>query len=76
MNSSSSKSSDSPGTASQDAASVESPCRRQCCLDDHDQCLGCGRSLAEILEWGRADGPRRRQICQAAQQRLRPPPAW
>ncbi|MGL4316081.1 MAG: DUF1289 domain-containing protein [Pseudomonas sp.] len=52
---------------------VESPCRRQCCLDDHDCCLGCGRSLGEILEWAKADGARRRQICQAAQQRLRPP---
>ncbi|WP_420827018.1 DUF1289 domain-containing protein [Aquipseudomonas campi] len=41
-------------------------------MDDHDECLGCGRSLAEILEWGKADGARRREICQAAQQRLRP----
>jgi hypothetical protein len=73
VNSSSSKSSDPHSPDSQGAASVESPCRRQCCLDDHDQCLGCGRSLAEILEWGKADGQRRRQICQAAQQRLRPP---
>ncbi|WJN59827.1 DUF1289 domain-containing protein [Pseudomonas sp. SO81] len=55
---------------------VDSPCRRQCCLDDQDICLGCGRSLAEILEWGKADNGRRRQICQAAQQRLRPPPSW
>lgn len=76
MNSSSSKSSDSQSPDSSGAEVVESPCRRQCCLDDHDQCLGCGRSLAEILEWGQADGPRRRQICQAAQQRLRPPPGW
>ncbi|WP_187808241.1 DUF1289 domain-containing protein [Aquipseudomonas alcaligenes] len=62
MSSSSSKTSDT----------VESPCRRQCCLDQHDQCLGCGRTLAEILEWGRADSARRREICQAAQQRRRP----
>lgn len=35
-------------------------------------CLGCGRLLAEILEWGAADNSRRRAICQEAQARLRP----
>jgi hypothetical protein len=49
---------------------VASPCRRQCCLDDRDICIGCGRTLAEILEWGQADGSRRRLICQIAQERL------
>lgn len=34
-------------------------------------CLGCGRLLAEILEWGAADDARRRAICQDAQARLR-----
>ncbi|MFG0380258.1 DUF1289 domain-containing protein [Pseudomonas sp. zbq_18] len=52
---------------------VGSPCRRQCCLDAQDICLGCGRTLSEILEWGKADDTRRRAICQSAQQRLRPP---
>jgi uncharacterized protein len=33
-------------------------------------CLGCGRLLAEILEWGGADNARRRLICQEAQARL------
>lgn len=54
------------------AEPVASPCRRQCCLDDRDMCLGCGRLLAEILEWGAADNARRRAICQNAQARLRP----
>ena len=49
---------------------LESPCRRQCCLDEHDQCLGCGRTLQEILDWGAADTERRRVICQAAHLRL------
>jgi predicted Fe-S protein YdhL (DUF1289 family) len=35
-------------------------------------CLGCGRLLAEILEWGAADNSRRRAICQNALARLRP----
>ncbi|MDC7826708.1 DUF1289 domain-containing protein [Pseudomonas sp. BLCC-B13] len=61
-------------SSSTSSEAVDSPCRRQCCLDDHDVCLGCGRSLSEILEWGKADSERRRAICQAAQQRLRPTP--
>ncbi len=52
-------------------APLASPCRRQCCLDEHEQCLGCGRTLQEILDWGAADNTRRRQICQAATERLR-----
>lgn len=63
----SSKNSEGSGAA---AVEVASPCRRQCCLDDQDICLGCGRSLAEILEWAKADTPRRRVICQLALGRL------
>ncbi|WP_373386970.1 DUF1289 domain-containing protein [Pseudomonas alcaligenes] len=61
-------------SSSTNSEAVASPCRRQCCLDEHDVCLGCGRCLSEILEWGKADGARRREICQAAQRRLRPSP--
>ncbi len=46
------------------------PCVRNCCLDDSKVCMGCGRSLAEILEWHHADDPRQQQISQRAQQRL------
>lgn len=63
----SSKNSERPDAASDEIAS---PCRRQCCLDDRDICIGCGRTLAEILEWGQADGERRRLICKNAQERL------
>jgi hypothetical protein len=56
---------------SSEPQSPASPCRRQCCLDDHDICIGCGRSLQDILDWGAADAQRRRQICQAAEARLR-----
>jgi uncharacterized protein len=56
---------------------VASPCRRQCCLDDQDICLGCGRALSEILEWSKGDMARKRAICAAAelrlQQRIGPP---
>ncbi|MCJ8170538.1 DUF1289 domain-containing protein [Atopomonas sediminilitoris] len=43
---------------------------RRCCLDEHDICLGCGRSLAEILQWGQADSAQRQAICHAAKARL------
>ncbi|MDP3978452.1 MAG: DUF1289 domain-containing protein [Pseudomonas sp.] len=50
---------------------LASPCVRRCCLDERDVCLGCGRSLNEIRDWGSADEARRRAICQSAQTRLR-----
>ena len=31
-------------------APLASPCRRQCCLDERDECLGCGRTLQEIVD--------------------------
>jgi uncharacterized protein len=64
----SSKSSDSPSPS----GPVASPCRRRCCLDEQEICLGCGRLLAEILEWGGASDERRRTICQLAEGRVRP----
>ena len=33
----------SSSTNSEPPGPVESPCRRKCCLDDADVCLGCGR---------------------------------
>ena len=30
---------------------LDSPCVRNCCLDENDTCLGCGRTLDEILCW-------------------------
>ncbi len=45
-----------------------SPCVRQCCLDG-DQCLGCGRLLNEIVEWGQASDQRQLQIIAAARLR-------
>jgi predicted Fe-S protein YdhL (DUF1289 family) len=33
--------------------SVESPCVRNCCLDEKDICMGCHRSFDEILQWSK-----------------------
>lgn len=30
---------------------IESPCIRNCCLDDHEICLGCFRTVEEIIQW-------------------------
>lgn len=46
------------------------PCVRNCCLNDRRVCLGCGRSMAEILEWNTADAARQREISGFARQRL------
>ncbi|MDN4143651.1 DUF1289 domain-containing protein [Pseudomonas solani] len=51
-----------------------SPCIRRCCLDDADVCVGCGRTLGEILEWNEAGADRRWQILEQAAQRVRSRP--
>lgn len=48
--------------------SQRSPCVRRCCLDG-DICLGCGRLMDEILEWGKASDERQREIIAAARAR-------
>ncbi|WP_397472652.1 DUF1289 domain-containing protein [Rheinheimera sp.] len=45
---------------------TDSPCIRNCCLDQQDCCVGCGRLLQEILEWHTASAVRRAQIVQLA----------
>ncbi|MFD2232061.1 DUF1289 domain-containing protein [Alkalimarinus sediminis] len=30
---------------------IINPCVRNCCLDDSDICMGCFRTLDEILAW-------------------------
>ncbi|MFZ0467836.1 MAG: DUF1289 domain-containing protein [Thiogranum sp.] len=46
-----------------------SPCIRNCCLREDDVCLGCFRSLDEIIAWGTADDEHRREILDQALQR-------
>jgi predicted Fe-S protein YdhL (DUF1289 family) len=56
-------------TMSDSDNSAQSPCIRNCCLDDDLTCLGCFRSLDEIKEWGVVDTHRRRVILRNAEQR-------
>lgn len=48
---------------------VESPCVRNCCLNDDDICLGCFRSIDEIKIWGSSSDELRTHILGMAQQR-------
>jgi hypothetical protein len=51
-------------------ASPPSPCVRNCCLDEGDVCLGCGRHIDEILAWHGADAAQRSAILATAQARV------
>ncbi len=48
---------------------ILSPCVRNCCLDDDDVCLGCHRSLDEILGWHGADDEERSATLSACELR-------
>ena len=48
---------------------IESPCIRNCCLNDDDVCLGCGRSLVEITRWSTATDTGKQAILVAAAER-------
>ena len=39
-----------------------SPCVRDCCLDEQDVCLGCGRHVDEILRWRQSTASEREAI--------------
>jgi predicted Fe-S protein YdhL (DUF1289 family) len=45
---------------------VVSPCVRNCCLDEQDICMGCGRSLDEIRRWSEAEDAERSRILELA----------
>ena len=48
---------------------VPSPCVRNCCLDEQEVCLGCGRSLDEIKVWSESGDAARLGILERAAQR-------
>lgn len=41
---------------------VESPCVRNCCLDEANMCMGCGRTLEEIVRWSQAPEAEKAEI--------------
>ena len=50
-------------------ALIASPCVRNCCLDTADICLGCGRSLQDIVQWTASSEAEKQQIIDKAQAR-------
>jgi len=48
---------------------VPSPCVRNCCLDKKDVCIGCGRTVDEIIRWGDADDKEKLLILKASKKR-------
>jgi uncharacterized protein len=54
------------------APAAASPCVDICRLDAQQLCIGCRRTIGEIIEWPRASEARRHEIlCEIE---LRPPP--
>jgi len=47
----------------------DNPCVRNCCLDEHDICLGCFRTLDEILAWRALTKKEREQVMIEIEQR-------
>ncbi|MGR9013447.1 MAG: DUF1289 domain-containing protein [Gammaproteobacteria bacterium] len=41
---------------------ILSPCVRNCCLNEEDVCLGCFRSIAEIMQWSNATEQQKQKI--------------
>lgn len=49
---------------------IASPCIRNCCLDKKDVCLGCGRTVEEIIRWGDANDMDKHKILKDANKRM------
>lgn len=52
-----------------ESTDVVSPCIRQCCLDDNDVCLGCFRTLDEILAWQQSTASEKQTVILRSQER-------
>jgi predicted Fe-S protein YdhL (DUF1289 family) len=52
-------------------SNVESPCVRNCCLDQNDICLGCFRTISEIIAWSESSQNQRTKILSNAKKRNR-----
>ncbi len=48
---------------------IQSPCIRQCTLNEADVCMGCFRTLNDILNWQASTNEQKENIVSSAQQR-------
>ena len=53
----------------QPTSEVQSPCVSNCCLDDDDVCLGCFRTLDDILRWSKTNDSQKTEIIKSAKRR-------
>lgn len=52
-----------------------SPCIRHCCLDENDVCLGCRRTLTEILGWQQLSDAQKHSLMDELKQRRQQGPS-
>ncbi len=48
---------------------IQSPCIRQCTLNEADVCMGCFRTINDILNWQTSTNEQKENMLSAAQQR-------
>jgi len=48
---------------------ISSPCIINCYLDPHDICVGCFRSIDEIMAWQSLSTPNKQQVLDNCQER-------
>ena len=48
---------------------IPNPCVRNCCLNENDICLGCYRSITEIISWHTASDEQKKEILKRSDQR-------
>ncbi len=49
---------------------LASPCVRNCCLDEGNVCMGCGRSLDEIIAWSTASDAEKSATLERSRERV------
>jgi len=47
----------------------DSPCVRNCCLNEQDVCVGCFRSIDEIMSWSASNTQEKIAILERVQER-------
>ncbi|MCF8707970.1 DUF1289 domain-containing protein [Rhizorhapis sp. SPR117] len=56
---------------------IESPCNRTCTIDESTGwCIGCGRTIEEIIEWGPASDAQKREIVAGLEERMKRMGQW
>ncbi|MDT8371935.1 MAG: DUF1289 domain-containing protein [Gammaproteobacteria bacterium] len=48
---------------------IASPCIRHCCLANNDMCIGCLRTMDEVVQWSQASDKLKSEIMHRVEQR-------